>query len=266
MKATLRNGNPGTLLAVCLRHQQVEPSEPLKLKPWEMNMRTILTFCLSILLIFGILAGQAQATSIEFVGVGGGDVFHPSAYSALYGSNLPIGSVFATPPGNSSLLPIIGGLLNYATGYVFGAMTFPGGSFVLALEGGGSFTLTGGVSAASIPNGSTLLSGIFNTTGLYYDSNSGVATVSSTYSTTFLNSGLVSYFGSNLLPGGGGTFTQTLANVVNQYGGAPDPGYSFSATQSGSSILVTNPEPSSVLLLGSGLIGLGLWGRKRMAT
>jgi hypothetical protein len=231
-------------------------------------MKSFLSAGVGVLLLFGVAIGSAEATTIDFTGGSGGFLFFGGGNSnPLVGSNLLIGSVAV----GASSASVTGGLLNFTTGDAIASITpgLPVGALWTTFfdEGVIPITVTGGVSAAGIPNGSSLMVGTFNLNQprfSFFPAGNGILDAPG-LAITSTHPGLLAYFGQTGSLLSGGTLALSLSNFT--FGaGFPQAGSGFTAGGNSASLVATvaTPEPASALLLGSGMIGVFTWGRKKL--
>jgi hypothetical protein len=192
---------------------------------------------------FGVVAPTTG--SISFAGTG----------NPLVGADISVDNVVGTGGttlNNDVTLDITGGLLNFTTGNYQGES---GGNYVFG--GGGSITITGGIAALGIANGTTLLSGTFDTVQVVV--NGPTAKIVSASFSDEKDEDLAAYFGFSNVPGWIG-----FSNIGFSASGAPPSGFTSTSVTSGDMTDYPVPEPASLLLLGSGLIGIGVLARRRL--
>lgn len=172
------------------------------------------------------------------------------------GTNIEVDKVtgLQTPLNNGVTLSCTGCLLNFTTGALSSSWNW---------GGPGSISPDGAIPGAGIASSTNLFNG------------------------TFLNASLITLLGVTVVALTNFTATNNV-NVTNFFGMPSDSGYvgsinlSFQvptgtvtggafSTAAGGQLLsgdigISTPEPSSMLLLGSGLAGIGLWSRKRRKT
>ena len=232
----------------------------------------------SRILLFSVLAvflvgGTAMATPILDFGIvapTAGTISYGGGNAPLVGTSIEVDQVVGlfTPCNNNITLTICGGLLNFTTGALTGTGPDPG----QWQWGGGSsttITLTGGVdidgdmtNGCEIPLGTTLMHGSFGTA--WVNTTSGTSRITGSGFHDFKDNTLLDFY---CLPTGTeqdpmkyeGSFNIGFIASVD-----PDDGSFESITVlSGDVWNSPVPEPATMLLLGSGLIGLAAVGRKK---
>src|SRR5262249_45083593 len=187
-----------------------------------------------------------------------GTINYAGGTAPFVGTNLPIDFVSAP---SSPILSIFGGALNFTTGSFLSSANF-GLVFFDVFNGGGSFAITGAVPGAGIPTSTPLLTGSFAGPSTFTGSTfSGLpGAFSSILDVTFVDSTLTNFlnFPQSF---GGGSVAQLEFNLT--YASSAGPGVGFSGQQNAILVQVHAPEPTSLLLLGSGLASLGLFGRRK---
>lgn len=227
---------------------------------------TSVVMALVLMLGLSLSPAPAKADAVLDFGINAptaGTISYAGGNNPLVGAGISVDTVvgLSTPLNSGVVVPVVGGVLNFTTGNLTGstASTWifgPGGTITLT---GGVDLNGGGIGPGDIPLGTTLLTGTFFNP-------IGDAAVVTAFAGTFRIAGasfsdlkdrsLLAFYG---LPfaGYGGDF-----NISFNAAGAP-PG-TFTSTQvlSGD---VTNsvPEPATMLLLGSGLLGIGVYARRR---
>ena len=205
-----------------------------------------------IVILLGLSAGSAEAvTTIVFSGSGSGTVSWAGGSSPLVGSGIVITSVSGSADLANSPAPhnVTSGVLSFTTG----AYTGVGSDGFYNFAAGGSLTITGGVPDAGIAAGSFLLTAVnvaaqFNPS---YGPSGFQFNMTIPFGSDTKNPDLLSYFG--LAPSPSFTFSGTLMGPAASGGLG-----GFTASVRSADVLNTVPTPSSLLLLGSALLGVGL--------
>lgn len=219
----------------------------------------------AVLPAFGLFTHTAQAISLTFTLGNVGSVDYLGGSTSLTTTG---GSVIDVGNGTTSTA-LTSTFLNFATGDYSSGATL-GAGFKNNYSAGGSLTITDPTT--------TLLAGSFALPSSFtYTPNPtfgflGEATFAGTLNISSIDLGLASSLGFTP-PATGGSITQVDIFLSSPLGGGGLPttfGAAFSGTQSGGTITVDGssapvptPEPASLVLMGSGLIGLAFWRARR---
>ena len=175
-----------------------------------------------------------------------GSISYAGGNTPLVGSNIQVDNYIGldTPLNNGVGFNLPNGILNFTTGALIGSTPY-----TWDFGSGGSI---------SILNGSTtLLSGSFNSASVAKTGE--LFRVAFSSFTDFKNAELAAFYGLGEyanLPWDG-SFNISFAAV-----GTPPGGFLSSTVLSGD-VMNTVPEPGTLVLLGSGLVGIAAWGRKK---
>lgn len=214
------------------------------------------------IITLGILLGAgtvAQGTSIvdfNLAAPTGGSVSYAGGAAPLIGTNITVDDVVGinTPANDLVTLICQGCVLNFQTGNLTG-----NDADEWFFGAGGFFTITGTLVDAlnNVIATGTLLNGVFSEVVSVIKTGLTAAINGSIFDTK--DPDLLAYFGLADVPYLGSLNLSFLLNPTvfppNAFGSNP--------VLSGDVVNIPTPEPGSLLLLGSGLAGLGLWGRKK---
>jgi hypothetical protein len=210
-------------------------------------------------------AAFAAPTIIDFstgAGTDTGTLTYTGGTTPLVGADILIGAVKGVnTPSNSGVSDTItGGLLSFTTGDFVsfdpgtGTYTFGSGG-TISITGTGPGCLTVGGCGGNVPNttsGPTLLSGVDISARYEVASGIGMLDLYITTGSDRKNTNLVQFFGLNPANISSWAFNGTVHATGGGTGGA------FAADSTGSTDIANTPvpEPASIILLGSVLVGI----------
>ena len=220
------------------------------LPPIFITLITILGLSLSPL-----LAQAAPILDFGIIAPTSGTISYAGGTSPLVGSEISVDNVvgLGTPLNAGIAQACADCFLNFTTGNFISS-----DPTTLTFGAGGSISLTGAIPSLSIDPGTTLLNGFFSTNpivmslGEFKLAGGGFADTK--------NQTLTNFFG---LPNG--SFTGGL-HVSFQAPGIPPSEFDSTVVLSGgvaNSPVPGTPEPGTLLLIGSGLVGIGVGARRR---
>lgn len=209
---------------------------------------------LVVALMIGVITtGQAWSMPLVFDLGTGGTISFGGAGTPLVTTD----GVVTRARVGTTMVPIVGGDLDFATG-VFGGGGGAPGSFFEVFGPGGGLTIMGDIPVDAVAGPVLLLAGTFDLISSLICCTNGAASFSGLLNPTFLNPDLASALGFGIPVGGSVAQTEIVFNST-----LVGPGTPFVGQQTGGAVQVV-PEPVSLLLLGSGLLGLGILGRKKI--
>ena len=182
-----------------------------------------------------------------------GSISYAGGASPLVGLNIEVDNVVGlggTPANNNVVLDCVGCVLNFTTGASNGAWTWGGG-------GGTLIEIVGSIPDLSLGAGTILMSGIFGNAFVIDQGNNSKLSGSGFFDRK--NERLATYYGLGDVPAWSGNWNISFAAT----GVSPD-AFKSSEIFSGDVVNTPVPEPASMLLLGSGLLGFASFARKKI--
>jgi hypothetical protein len=225
----------------------------IRAKPWKLLLMPAIVFG-ALLLVGARTAWAGSFLDFEVLAGASGSISYNGDSFPLVGSGIGVNDVVGvgTPQHTGMNLGISGGLLSFTSGpFLFSDPT------TWHFDGGGDFTITGGIAGLGVPDDSTLLSGHFISAG-----------VTKTTDFTYVSFGgifddkiqqLLDYYGVAELGSGGFNISFLLDDGVT-------PGDAFASSSIGSGNVinpVSVPEPSTPILLATALLPMTILLRKR---
>jgi hypothetical protein len=167
---------------------------------------------------------------------------------ALVGTNIGITSLTGSATTkNAGTYSVTAGDLEFSTGAFLGTSTGLSGETILNFASGGFFNITGGVPGASIPNGSSLVTGSFSSNSSF-DALFGIFGTATGGGIDSVGGGLLSFFG---FSNSKFSFTATISSIQTPvFGASPFVGLVTGVRISDSMNSSVVPEPASIVLLG----------------
>jgi len=230
------------------------------------------------LLAFAVLAPLAsaddlliaQGRQIDFSGGKGGSMnFTLGNGNALTVTGAPISSLVQFPSFLN--FPVVGGLLNMSTGPCESGCTKfnnKSGTSTLFFDDGGSLSIVGEIPSIGINSPTTLITAFFDSNGIEnheanasLNNKTGHGGVDGYLNVNFIDPTIVQAL--NLLGGNGHGYLSEM--FINLTFNANNNSWNGSINSTDLNIKPT-PEPSSLLLLGSGMLGVAGFLRRKLAS